>query len=306
MPELPEVQTTVDGLNKYLVGKKITSVWSDYNSSYFDGKENIKNKKYFSLFKKTVLNSPIKKSERVGKNILIHLKNGTSILVHMKMTGHFLYGEYKKNNKGWLPKESGALRDPFNRHIRLVLGLDNGKSLVLSDMRKFAKVMFIKTKALKDHPDISNIAPDPFQLSMKGFIEKIRQKKSGRIKNILMDQSLVSGIGNIYSDEVLFNVDLHPETDISAINEKKLGEIWVRSKKILSKGIDLGGDSTSDYRNIEGKRGNFQKKHQVYRRSGQSCPKRGCLGKIIRKVVGGRSAHFCNKHQKLVETKIKK
>jgi formamidopyrimidine-DNA glycosylase len=325
MPELPEVQTTVDGLNRVLKGKKIVSVWSSYDSPYFKGKENIKDKKYFFKFKKNILNSPILKSERVGKNILIHLKNKITILIHMKMTGHLLYGHYHKvknskqipNSKFQIPKtgewvaiDKGPLQDPFNRHIRLVFELNNGKHLAFADMRKFAKVMFIKTKDLKTHRDLKNIAPDPFELTQKEFVEIIKGKKSGRtrpnvrrggrVKNVLMDQTLVSGIGNIYSDETLFLTGIHPETNIDAIPDKKMTEIYREVKKVLKKGINFGGDSTSDYRNIKGERGDFQNKHQVYRKTGEKCSKKGCSGKILRKVVGGRSAHFCNKHQKKI------
>ena len=235
-----------------------------------------------------------------------------TVLIHMKMTGHLLYGEYKKERIQkkieWVALEDGPLQDPFNRHIRLVFELDNGKHLAFSDMRKFAKVMFIKTKDLSSHPDTSKIAPDPLELSKKEFVERLRAKKSGRtrpngrlsgrVKNVLMDQSVVSGIGNIYSDEILFETSVHPETNINILSDKKLGEFWKEAKIVLKKGIKFGGDSTSDYRNIEGKRGNFQNKHKVYRKTGAPCPKKGCGGEIIRKVVGGRSAHFCNRHQK--------
>jgi formamidopyrimidine-DNA glycosylase len=306
MPELPEVQTTVNGLSEVLPKKKIVEIWNSYNSPYFYGKENIKDRKYFLKFKKSVLNSPILSVERKGKNILINLKNKITILVHMKMTGHFLYGNYKFHKNSWVAVDEGPLKDPFNRHIRLVFKLSDGKYLAFSDMRKFAKVMYIKSSDLDKHPDIKSVAPDPLCITKKEFIERLRQKKSGRIKNILMDQGLVSGIGNIYSDETLFRTNVHPESDVRAISDKKLGEMWLESCKVLEKGIDFGGDSTSDYRNIHGERGAFQNKHEVYRKTGLKCPKKGCGGKIERKIVGGRSAHFCNKHQKLLKTVLKK
>ncbi|PIP86501.1 hypothetical protein COW82_01730 [Candidatus Campbellbacteria bacterium CG22_combo_CG10-13_8_21_14_all_43_18] len=319
MPELPEVQITVDGINKYLPGRKILSVWTDYKSGYFKGKKNIKDPAYFKKFRKFVAGKKIKRSERKGKNIIVHFSGGGGILIHMKMTGHLLYGRYEKINPklqisnyeqiqnskaqktedAWLPTEEGPLRDPFNRHIRLVFELSDGKRLALSDMRRFAKVMYFETSKLSECFDGKNIAQDPFEINKKEFIESLRRKKTGRIKNILMDQTLVSGIGNIYSDETLFETGVHPETNIGDIPDKKLGEIYEGAKKILKKGIKFGGDSASDYRNIKGEPGAFQKKHKVYRRTGEKCPKKGCSGKIVRKVVGGRSAHFCNRHQKL-------
>jgi len=298
MPELPEVQTTVNGLNKVLPRLKIVSVWSAYESPHYIGKENIKDKKYFIRFKKNILNSPVLGAERKGKNILIHLKNGFTILIHMKMTGHLLYGQYQKSKNQWLAKDEGPLQDPFNRWVRLIFTLSNKKHLALSDMRKFAKVMYIETKELENHPDIETLGPDALKIPFKKFKEALQSKPNGRIKNVLMDQNLIAGIGNIYSDEVLWRVSIHPETAIKKIPEKKLKEIWTWSKKLLKKGLRLGGDSTSDYRNVQGERGKFQAHHRVYRRKGEKCQKPRCQGEIERKVVGGRSAHFCNKHQK--------
>ena len=96
MPELPEVQTTVDGINKYLPGRKILSVWSDYDSQYFKGKENIKDLEYFQKFEQNVVGKKIKSAERKGKNIIIHLSGNMAVVIHMKMTGHLLYGRYRK------------------------------------------------------------------------------------------------------------------------------------------------------------------------------------------------------------------
>ncbi len=98
--------------------------------------------------------------------------------------------------------------------------------------------MFIKTKDLSSHPDTSKIAPDPLELSKKEFVERLRAKKSGRIKNVLMDQSVVSGIGNIYSDEILFETSVHPETNTNILSDKKLGEFWKEAKIVLNK-LDL-------------------------------------------------------------------
>ena len=115
-----------------------------------------------------------------------------------------------------------------------------------------------------------------------------------------MDQELISGIGNIYSDEALWLTGIHPEEKPKKIISEKTSQLFKNIKIILKKGIDFGGDSTSDYRQPDGTPGNFQKHHKVYRRRGENCLKKGCNGKIIRKVVGGRSAHFCEKHQKLI------
>ncbi len=114
-----------------------------------------------------------------------------------------------------------------------------------------------------------------------------------------MDQSLVVGIGNIYSDEILWASNIHPESIVSKLGNKEFKSLFENTINILNKGIELGGDSMSDYRNIYGEKGNFQNHHNVYQRNKEKCGKRNCNGIIERKIIDGRSAHFCNNHQKI-------
>lgn len=297
MPELPEVQTTVDGINSTVKGLIIKDVWTDFNSSHKMFAETIKNPEYFKKFKKALLGKKILRAERRAKNILIHT-DGLSILIHMKMTGHVMYGTYMydKKNNSWSPTAGQpALADPFNRFVHLVFSFDNGKHLVLCDMRKFAKVTLLEdTKMLEDH------GPEPLSpdFTKDVFLKNIQTYPNRAIKTTLMDQSLVAGIGNIYSDEILFASKILPWHPVGKLDKAKLSEIYKHIKPILLKGIDFGGDSTSDYRNIHGERGAFQGAHLVYRRTKQSCLRKGCSGVIGRKVINGRSAHYCATCQK--------
>jgi formamidopyrimidine-DNA glycosylase len=302
MPELPEVQTTVDGINKEVASLTITDVWTDYNSLFHAGKNNIKNPEYFSHFKKDVIGAKIKSASRVGKNILMHLSNGKTILTHMKMTGHYMYGKYVFENKTWQPEaKSGPLRDPFNRHIHLVFTLSNKKHLAFSDARKFAKVFVFDIENEKQIEDLMHIGPDPLSpdFTFKLFKEQLLKRKTWKIKQALMEQSLIAGIGNIYADEMLWVAGIHPFSIVSAIPEKNFKAMFASAKPLLKRGIDFGGDSDSDYRNIYGEPGKFQNKHNAYRRTSESCTKRGCPGTIKRLKIAGRSAHFCDTHQKL-------
>ena len=113
-----------------------------------------------------------------------------------------------------------------------------------------------------------------------------------------MSQEVVVGIGNIYSDEILWTAGVHPKRRVSTLSKKEVNIIFKATIKTLNKGIDFGGDSMSDYRNIHGERGAFQLEHNAYRRTQERCKKKGCDGIIVREVIGGRSAHFCNVHQK--------
>lgn len=307
MPELPEVTTTVHGIKKEVVGLSIIDVWTDYFSPLYINKEHIKDKKYFSYFKKEITGAKIIGSERRAKNILIHLNNNKTILIHMKMTGHIMYGPYRRSTpkekretkETWVPVLDGSLKDPFNRFIHLVFTLSNKKHLVMSDVRKFGKAILIETNELHNHKDLAGLGPEPLETSFgfKEFKEALLKKPSGKIKQVLMDQSVIAGIGNIYSDEMLYESDVHPLSIVSKIRDKNLKKMFDSMKKVLSKGINFGGDSTSDYRNIYGERGKFHHHHKVYRETGKPCPKKGCLGKIKRIPLGGRGAHFCDTHQ---------
>jgi formamidopyrimidine-DNA glycosylase len=246
---------------------------------------------------------------------LINISGPKTILIHMKMTGHLLYGKYKrakieemsdgqlKKVFGWVPDQEGPLQDKFNQYIRLVFELSNGKFLVLSDARRFAKVCLIADGDINSYKDLKDLGIDPVldNLNFKKFKEILIKKPKGRIKNILMDQELIAGIGNIYSDEALWLTGIHPEQAPKKLSDKQIKELLKNIKLVLKKGINFGGDSTSDYRQPDGTPGNFQKHHKVYRRKGENCLRPKCSGKIIRKVVGGRSAHFCDTHQKLIK-----
>lgn len=287
MPELPEVQTTVSGLYRVLPGLVITDVWTEYNSPYFYGKDTIKDPKYFKYFKKEITGAKIVDVTRRAKNILIHLSNNFTILIHMKMTGHVMYGNYNK-------------KDPFNRFIRLIIYLSNGKTVELCDTRKFAKVTLIPTETMHETIHLKGIGPEPLEKEFTFLIFKkqISKKLDGKIKLVLLDQTNIAGIGNIYADESLWRAGIHPESKVGNIDDKKLKDLYKSIIETLSMGIDFGGDSMSDYRNIDGERGKFQEKHVAYRRTGKPCLKKGCGGKIERIVVGGRGTHFCKTHQK--------
>ena len=313
MPELPEVQTTVNGIKKYLVGLTITDVWTDYNSSFHAGKENIKNPKYFKKFRREIVGEKIIGAGRIGKNVLINLSRDKTIVVHMKMTGHLIFGKYIYNKKKntWTATDKGALRDdPFNRFVRLVFSLSPRqargkliqKSLALSDMRKFARVTLEETKNIATSKHLEDHGPDALdsKLTFDKFWQLLSTKPTWPIKEILMNHEIISGIGNIYSDEMLWRAGIHPLEKIGKISPQKARTLFGAMKKVLHLGMDFGGDSMSDYRNILGERGKFQLHHEAYHRIGEKCRKRGCGGTIRRIKIGGRSAHFCDKHQKLL------
>ncbi len=298
MPELPEVQTVVVGLNRKVRNLEIIEVWTDYKSDYYKGKKNIKDPAFFKKFKKEVLGQKIIKAERRAKNIFIYLSNQKIIFVHLKMTGHFLFGDfiYNKGEKKYIPKDKNSpLNDRLNQFVHFVLVFENNKVLALSDMRKFATVSIISA-AEKDK--VKNIlGPEPFGLKISDL--NLERFKNGKIKTVLMNPEFIAGIGNIYSDEILWQVGIHPETIVKNILKTKWKEILDFAEKILKSSIEIGGDSMSDFRNIDGEKGKFQNKHKCYKLENTKCKKVGCGGILEKKKVGGRVARFCPKHQKI-------
>jgi formamidopyrimidine-DNA glycosylase len=301
MPELPEVHTTATILNSLIRGKKIIDVWTDYDSPFYKGKENIKDTAYFKKFRKEVSGKKIVRVWRRAKNVLMDIEGDRTILIHMKMTGHLLHGKFAldKKKKEWKAVEDGPMRDPFNRFIHFAISLSDGNHVAFSDMRKFATVHLISDKkALSEK--FEGLGPEPLEESFdwKMMRSRLEKRPNMKIKTALMDQSLVVGIGNIYSDELLWLSKVHPERQVKSISDAEFKRMAKSAKEVLSKGIDFGGDSMSDYRNPYGVPGEFQLHHNAYRRTGKPCNRKGCPGVIQRKVINGRSAHFCDTCQK--------
>ena len=297
MPELPEVQTIVSDLRKILPGLKIMGIETDWKKMFKNSS--------LENFKKEVVGEKILDVRRVGKNILIDLTDNKTILVHQKMTGHFLYGKWEMvtppvaGEAKWLGKEAGAIRDdPQNRFIHLVFDLSKGKQLALSDLRKFAKVLLWPTDKLSELKDINNLGPDPTteNFDFNKFQERLVGKK-GKIKTVLMDQSVFAGIGNIYSDEILWLAGIHPLRQVSSLAQEELEKIFTSTKKILKKAIEARGTSDSDYRDPSGNKGGYQNMLYVYGLEEEKCQKKDG-GIITRLKIGGRSARFCPVHQK--------
>jgi len=165
-------------------------------------------------------------------------------------------------------------------------------------MRKFAKVTLIETKNREHNKELSHLGVEALDITL-GEFKNILSKETRPIKQMLMDQTLITGVGNIYSDECLWLAGIHPRSKPNKIPPKEVKKLMGAMKKVLKSGIDFGGDSMSDYRNIYGEKGKFQMNHNAYRKTGEKCSKKNCKGKIERTVVATRSAHFCPIHQKL-------
>jgi len=302
MPELPEVQTIVDDLNKKILGRKIIGVW-------FDAPKIIKKPepKDFRLRIKDLRITGIK---RRGKNILIYLTKNLKLktenfllLIHQKLTGHLLYGKWQikkisRSKYQVLSLIRGPLEESVNNYIHLIFYLDSGWQLALSDLRKFAKVLLGTKDEIERMPDLTKLGPEPLDKSLKfvKFIKLIKSEKR-KIKQALMDQEVIAGIGNIYSDEILWLAKIHPFKPTNKLNEAEIKKIYAAMREILKKATKLRGTSTSDFRDTAGKEGGYTEIRKAYQKENEPCPR--CKTPIKRIKLGGRSAHYCPKCQKL-------
>ncbi len=295
MPELPEVQTIVNDLKKKIVGKKIAGIW-------FDTPKLIKKLKPLEL-ERQIKGLKIIDVKRRGKNILIYLRQASGVkcqefllLIHQKLTGHLLYGKWKTINAQIKSLIKGELEEKVNNYIHFIIYLDNGWQVGLSDLRKFAKIIFGEKEEIENLPDLADLGPEPLGKSLK--VKKFKSlisKKKGKIKQVLMDQNVIVGIGNIYADEILWQAKINPFKQADKLSEKELKEIFLAMKQILKKAVKLRGTSISDYRDIAGKSGKYGEIKKAYQREGEQCFR--CKVLIKRVKINGRSSHFCPKCQ---------
>ena len=285
MPELPEVETIVRGLNQKVRNRTFLDVWTDSPKTV--------RKPSFEIFKKELKGKKIQNVWRRAKNILFDLSGGKILLVHQKMTGHLLYGKWEFKDKKWIAKNKGPLKDdPMNRFLHLVFTLDNGFQLALSDLRKFAKIELWNDEDFRKSEYLKNLGLEPLDKSFtfKKFKEVFTNKK-GKIKIVLLDQSVIAGIGNIYADEILWETKIHPLRNVSQLSESDFKNIYRAIRKILQKAVKLRGSSLSDFRDLAGEKGTFGKIIKAYRREGLPCFR--CKTKLKRIKINARSSCFC-------------
>ncbi len=296
MPELPEVETTVRELRKKIIGLKVLDFWTDWPKA-------IKAIKPES-FKAKIKGKKILNIRRRAKMLIFNLSGNAFILAHQKMTGHFLVGKWKyapRSKRKWQSVNVGHLHDRVNDYIHLLFKLSDGRQLAFSDLRKFGWIALYENTKPKDILKIKSLGPEPLLKNFNVDVLKKQLAKTHRpIKQALMDQKIIAGIGNIYADEILFSVKIHPLVPADTLSAEKIRKLHQAIRKILKIAIKYKGTTilsgAEEYRLPGGERGGYQEKRQVYRREGEPCPR--CGEKIKRIKIGQRSAHFCPRCQK--------
>jgi len=271
MPELPEVETIARGLDKRVAGEAIQSVWL---GSKPEPLKSSANEIIAALESKTI--SGVR---RAGKHIVFDLasSNGspaknTQWIVHLGMTGSL---------------RVSAPDVPIEKHTHAILKLSSGREVRFVDPRRFGRLSVIEKFAAP--------GSEPLHISFEDFAKLFRKRKTP-IKSALLNQKLLSGVGNIYADEALFRAKVRSRRRASSLTRDELKRLHDALKKVLNQAIRLGGSSISDYVDADGEEGFFQLKHRVYGREGKPCL--ACKTPIKRIVIAGRSSHYCPQCQK--------
>jgi len=282
MPELPEVEIVKKSLFKIVNKSKIIDV-----------KIRNKNLRYKipTVFRKELLNEKIIKVSRRSKYLLFHLKKKI-LLLHLGMTGKLLI--LKKNNE--LQKTSFYYNlKILHKHNHVYFTLNNGVILIYNDVRRFGFFKIYKTTKLQKIPFIKKLGLEPLsKIFNSKYFEKLIENKKINIKNLLMNQTFVSGLGNIYVNEALFMSRIHPLRISHSLNTLELKMLVLNIKSILKLAISKGGSSIKDFKSLSGKSGTFQQFFKVYGKKNKNCSRISCTGKIEKISISNRSSFFCN------------
>lgn len=273
MPELPEVETVRQGLKKLLLGRIIKRV-----CVYYDGII-----EYPSVleFTSNIENQRINDIDRYGK-WLIFVLDDYYLLSHLRMEGKYFIKDAS---------------DELNKHEHVVFKLDNDSELRYMDVRKFGKMHLIPKDKIKDIGPLIDLGLEPWdkKLDISYLRDKYKNKKLP-IKSVLLDQSIIVGIGNIYADEILFLAKINPYTRAMDLDDNDLFNIIKYTRKVLERAISEGGTTIRSYSSVNGVHGLFQQELNVHSREGEQCP--SCGNKIVKVKIGGRGTYYCEKCQK--------
>ena len=276
MPELPEVETVARGLQREVAGRRILTVTfgkTDFIDTPAEVERQLPGRKILSV-------------ERYGKFMLLRLSaeegRGESrdgaLLVHLGMTGML---------------RPQPTNQPQQKHTHVVMQLDDGRELRYVDPRRFGRIAYLSGETLRK--ELGRFGLDPLEAGREEFTRKIRGRRA-RIKALLLDQTVLRGVGNIYADESLWKAKIHPAHLGAMLTAEQVRRLYRELQKILRRAIDLRGSSISDFLDADGEPGEYQQHHRVYGREGKACSR--CKSKIRRVIVAGRSSYFCPTCQK--------
>ena len=281
MPELPEVETVKEALNQTVKGQTIKEIELRYEPM-------IKNMSA-DEFKEKLINQTIQEVSRRGKYLVFHFDD-YQLLSHLRMEGKYFYVDSDFE---------------LNPHVHVIFTLENGKRLLYQDTRKFGTYhLYDKAIDLETTAPFQVLGLEPFATEFTpSYVKEKIQNKKKPIKSLLLDQTIVCGLGNIYVDEVLYRARLHPLTSSSELTDKDIENVVKYTVEVLARAIELGGTTIRTFRSSHGVSGTFQNELLVHQRKGENCYE--CHTPIEKIKVGGRGTYFCPTCQKLTAKEMK-
>lgn len=312
MPELPEVETIRHDLAAVLSGRRLSSVKILFSKTASHGAV---------FLERELTGRRILGVDRRGKLLIFRLNNSQKnsvkdksldfLLIHLKMTGQLIYSSQKLTLAGGhsLTKSKSSKRpapaSPLaaavggnlpNKHTRAIFSFDSGAHLFFNDLRKFGYLKLCSKLEL-DRLIAANYGPEPLTPAFTfSALSQILKNKKTKIKAVLLDQKRVAGLGNIYVDESLFAAQIRPERLAASLSAAEVKKLWQAIQKIIKLAISKRGTTFSDYRDSEGRKGNFSRYLKVYGRNGQKCLR--CGQPILKVKLAGRGTHYCANCQK--------
>ena len=281
MPELPEVETVKEALNQTVKGQTIKEIELRYEPM-------VKNMSAAEL-KEKLINQTIQAVSRRGKYLVFHFDD-YQLLSHLRMEGKYFYVDSDFE---------------LNPHVHVIFTLENGKRLLYQDTRKFGTYhLYDKAIDLETTAPFQVLGLEPFATEFTpSYVKEKIQNKKKPIKSLLLDQTVVCGLGNIYVDEVLYRARLHPLTSSSELTDKDIENVVKYTVEVLARAIELGGTTIRTFRSSHGVSGTFQNELLVHQRKGENCYE--CHTPIEKIKVGGRGTYFCPTCQKLTAKEMK-
>lgn len=281
MPELPEVEAIRMQLEKYLSGHKIQKV-------------EIRNSRIFQGEPSKVEGASFRKFKRYGKVLSLELDNEFSLVIHVKMTGQIIYRGPNLKDPQLSSKVAGGLG---GLHTHVVFHLDNDGLLYYNDFRRFGWIKVIRTDDVGKEGLVGKMGPEPLMDLTLEYFTNLLTKTRRNIKVVLMDQSKIGGIGNIYANDALWLAKVDPKKASNSLTEEETSLLFDAIEKVISKGMEMGGSSENSYVRPDGTEGEYQDHTLVYGRTGQLC-QRCKKQKISKYMLGGRGTYVCEFCQK--------
>jgi len=291
VPELPEVEVTRRRIEKVLVGRRIAKVATTRQSYFFLTPP--------ARLERELRGRTVRALERRGKYLLADLDDGRRLLLHLGMSGQLFTDRASSvrllsaaRRASLSPEEQHAFVPDRHTHLRVEFD-DGGPALFFRDVRKFGKVRLLA--AGDSDPRLDKLGVDALSANGDELFAAARKRKVA-IKTVLLDQSVIAGIGNIYADEALFLAGIRPRRSAARLSRSECRRLVSAVKQVLLRSIETGGSSISDYLQPDGSDGAYQDERRVYARTGEPCLK--CGSKIRRIVLGARGTHFCPECQR--------